>query len=139
MKDTGTISIRFFTIMLISLSFASCGSDDSVERIGTMEISEQGTQLHWYAVGEDMDEAGLRASAEAELKGLAKDIRVELIYFRDRSMAESFAKDEKQKEEISLGFYDPSVALATSGGALMIRDPGSDPAWTWFPAPKSGK
>jgi hypothetical protein len=129
------LTFRFFAVALIMLSFASCGGDTDVERIGAMEISEQGTLIQWYAIGADIGEAELRAAADAELKGLGLDRRVELIFFRDRSMAESFAKAEEDREEIELGFFDPTVALATSGGALIIRDAGSDPVWNWFPAP----
>ncbi len=135
MKPMGRPSPILFFISLLTLVFISCGGDTGFERTGKLEVPDEGLVVQWYAIGGGLDEAEVRAAAEAELSGLPKDWRVELILFRDKSMAESFAKDETQKEEISLGFFDPSIALATSGGGLLLRNPGSDVVWTWFPAP----
>jgi hypothetical protein len=133
MRRTGGKEAHIIAAFLIMLLFCSCGKEVSIDRVGVIDAADQGLLIHLYAVNGDMEEPALRKLADVELIAAREDVRMELIFFRDRSMAEFIANDTDRHEELALGFYDHSVALGVSGGAVLTRDPGNDAEWIYFP------
>lgn len=126
-------------LIVIALFAAACSGGGGLEKKGQLEVPETGTIIQWYATDDIEDDARLRELAEKELASLPMDKRVEILVFGDAALAANFATDATQKEELLLGFFDPSIALATSGGAMLVRDPDSDAQWTYFAPPRQRK
>lgn len=126
-------------LFAIAMFATACDGGGGLEKKGQLEVPELGTIIQWYSTDDVEDDARLRELAEKELTSLPADRRVEILVFGDAALAASFATDATQKEELLQGFFDPSIALATSGGAMLVRDPDSDPQWTYFAPPRHKK